>query len=264
MNGKFTENEKRKHYRRLFATRSKAYNELLAKKAILNSAKKEPTYSDQDLEKRLNYILYQIHNLENDERLSSIAIKLGKYEDIWSHLKYEEHPSHPKYKEFSKSIPEESLVIKQVRENENTITIEIDLSRSRNEIRSDINLLLDILDEEAKTYNINFGKVKKRPTKGLKSIYDKYDLLIEIWDKVEKEKKTIPQIARDKFPEIFEFDIDRIRNILEGPTDGTSNILPWDGDEDEPMPIDQESAIRRIRRYYDEAEELINGGWRSI
>jgi hypothetical protein len=261
MDGEFSENEKRKRYRGQFAIRSKAFNELLVKREKLNKAKTESTSFDQNLEKKLDYILYQIHNLENDERLSSNSVKLRNFDDIWSHLRYEEHTSHPKHKEFSKSIPEESLMIKQIRENENTITIEINLSRHENEIKHDIKLLLEILNEEAKAYNINFGRVKKRPTKGSKSIYEKYDLLIEVWDKIEKEKKTPQQIARDKFPEIFKYDLTEIARIMEGKS---VSKLPWDGDEDEPMPIDQESAIKQINRYYKEAKRMIDGGWRQI
>jgi hypothetical protein len=248
------EESERRHYRHEFRIRGDEYAQFEKEKKKMEGI--PVIYWPKDLlDKFFDYLGPEMISL-------GIELKIEGGDWEWDDLDYEEWPlDNPAHGGLDNEF---SFAISRVNKKDMTITVKIHLDQPKDRIIKDIKYLLSLLDKEAQFYNIYFGRKKKRPLNSAKSVYDKYDLLIEIWDKVKKEGKTIPQIAREKFPEIFKFDIDRIRNALEGRKDETSNIMPWDGDEDEPMPIDQESAIRRIRRYYDEAQELINGGWRRI
>lgn len=158
------------------------------------------------------------------------------------------------------------LSIDFVNKEDSTIMLKISLNRNKSDIHKDIDTVLMLLDKEADLYGFDFERTKKRPIKGAKSIFEKYDILIEVWDKVKKEGKPIYEIAKEKFPEIFKYHDRELTKIWQLRLKGkNTNKLPRDWDEDERDPIDTTSAEKKISRYYKEANRMINeGGWRTI
>jgi hypothetical protein len=122
---------------------------------------------------------------------------------------------------------------KAVDKKAKTIIVKLHLDRGKEEIIRDIRTLLQVLDEQAKHYDVKF----KRPKPHL----DEFEGYLRVYDKrnEDPQKWTWAKIAVNIFPnEVF---------------------ITKAGKE-----IPDPSAVDKVRNYYRQAREMIKGGWKTI
>ena len=151
--------------------------------------------------------------------------------------------------ERARADVEPEIFIDAVNRERNSIIIEISLERDKEDIQRDVDLLLDVLEKEAEMFGYDDGRGHRRKPKQSDATYDRYDLLLNVWQAVEREKKTIREVAQEMSPDMFK-------------SDHTAEAA----DNEEPVSeTERESAVQRVEEYYREAEKMINeGGWRDI
>lgn len=112
--------------------------------------------------------------------------------------------------------------IKAVNRDGNTITIQIKLDQKKENIRRDIDYLLNLLEMEGTHYKVGLKRPKPR--------WDEYDKYLEVYA-LRKKNTSWRKIAFQIFPN----------------------------------DVDIDSAMRKVRHYYEQADRMINkGGWQRI
>jgi hypothetical protein len=122
--------------------------------------------------------------------------------------------------------PRQLLAIDAVNPKDKTITIRIKLGHNNKTIRADVNYFLKLLREEADYFNVNLKSPKAQT--------DKYERCFRVYDLHEEEGRGWDKIA-------FEVYKDEVKSEK-----------------------DLAKAREKVRKQYDRAKELINGGWQQI
>lgn len=139
---------------------------------------------------------------------------------------------------FSPEMKFPVLSIDAVNREDKTVMVKVHLDRSREDIRRDLDFLLNLLDNEAKHYKVDFKKVKPQ--------WDIYDKYIQVYDlKKNNSKMTWLEIAKEVFPDQVYKDISPHRKL---PRELVSPLLK-----------------DTVRKYWKVANEMINKeGWKRI
>jgi hypothetical protein len=127
-----------------------------------------------------------------------------------------------------------NLAIDAVDKKENTITIKIDLRRTRMEIIEDIKRLLSLLEKESNIFKIDLEQKHKHH-------WEEYDSFLRVYDL----KKSNPQLTWSDISKIIYPDA-----LVKNKKEDKDLAKPW--------------AKDKVRYHYKRALEMIEGRWREI
>lgn len=228
------EAQKRLWWRWQFLKRNEYVKKLLAEKWTLdNEEKRDPlgfSYP-RNLMEEIKFV---------HEELASISVlhktKGNKLLNMDLYFEYSIAHSVPEDKML---LPEPGL-IRALNRNKPSITIEIKLDRKKEDIHKDIDLLLAMLEVEAKRQKIKLWH-RKRPR------FDIFKKMLQVYDmRKESPKMTYSDIAKHIFPdEVYQPTAHKRKARQER--------------------IATPNAINKVMHYAKEATKMIDkGGWRQI